>query len=81
MFADDLATLVRGFSLKKIESKIQYQLNRMKVWSSKWRLKASIMKTKYIVFDKKRRRTPIISSNSTTTKLTSPQIETLFSLT
>ena len=51
MFADDVATWVRHHQPKFIEKKLQANLNNIQRWSSKWRLKISVAKTTYSVFN------------------------------
>ena len=51
MFADDVATWVRHYQPKFIEKKLQANLNNIQGWSSKWRLKISVTKTTYNIFN------------------------------
>ena len=51
MFADDVATWVRHYQPKFIEKDLQANLNNIQEWSSKWRLKISVTKTTYNIFN------------------------------
>ena len=59
MFADDLASWTSSHSAKSIERKLQDRLTALEDWASQWRTIVSITKTRYIVFDKKRRKTKL----------------------
>jgi hypothetical protein len=52
MFADDLAAWACAMSLKTVESTLQAMLDNIELWMNKWRMKVSIKKTIYMVFDR-----------------------------
>jgi hypothetical protein len=52
LFADDVCSWVISKSLKVIRIRLQKQLDEIEEWMSKWRMKLSVTKTNYTIFNK-----------------------------
>ena len=53
LFADDIAIWSRNKDPRKLQNDIQNDLNNIEIWSTKWKLKLSVPKTKTMTFTRK----------------------------